>query len=433
VSAKPLPAPLAEALTGAELDGPVAGLPAPPPPHAAAAATATMDAAATKVKPASLVRPLRIEADLTFEAPGRLSLLLSSRAVPRVLQVSATSPEPAVIAEAAAVLARGALVAFPTETVYGLGARGLHERDVGLVFAAKQRPTGHPLILHVDGEAMAETLAASWPERASRLARAFWPGPLTLVVERAAHVPDAVTGGLGTVALRAPRHAVALALIRAAGEPLAAPSANAHTHVSPTTAAHVVRSLGDRVDLVLDGGACVHGIESTVVDVTSDPPRVLRAGAASLEAIRAVVPEVVYDAITLTGDAARASPGLASKHYAPRTRVVLAASGASFVEELRALVASGASGASGTGGRRIGAIVWSDEAKRHIGVAFSGGSAALVTLASLPADAEGYGHAIFAALHEADAAGLDALVIERVPDAPAWWAVADRIRRAAEE
>lgn len=328
------------------------------------------------------------------------------------------------IAEAAAVLTRGGLVAFPTETVYGLGARGLHERDVGLVFAAKQRPTGHPLILHVDGEAMAETLAASWPDRASRLARAFWPGPLTLVVERAVHVPDAVTGGLDTVALRAPRHAVALALIRAAGEPLAAPSANAHTHVSPTTAAHVVRSLGDRVDLVLDGGACAHGIESTVVDVTSDPPRVLRAGAASLEAIRAVVPEVTYDAITLTGDAARASPGLASKHYAPRTRVVLAPNGAKVVEELRALVASP--------GARVGAIVWSDEAKREVNLGFSGGSAALVTLASLPADAEGYAHAIFSALHDADAAGLDALVIERVPDAPAWWAVADRIRRAAE-
>jgi L-threonylcarbamoyladenylate synthase len=347
-----------------------------------------------------------------------------------VLRVSATSPEPAVIAEAAEVLARGGLVAFPTETVYGLGARGLHERDVGLVFRAKQRPTGHPLILHVDGEEMAKTLAASWPERASRLARAFWPGPLTLVVDRAAHVPDAVTGGLATVALRAPRHLVALALIRAVGEPLAAPSANAHTHVSPTTAAHVVRSLGDRVDLVLDAGACAHGIESTVVDTTSDPPRVLRAGAATLESIRGIVAEVAYDTITLTGDAARASPGLASKHYAPRTRVVLAAAGARFVPELRAVMAVTAA-ASGGEGPRIGAIVWSDEAKSDVGT--PAGTAALVTLASLPADAEGYGHAIFAALHEADAAGLDALVIERVPDAPAWWAVADRIRRAAEE
>ena len=156
--------------------------------------------------------------------------------------MSPTNPEPAAIAEAAAVLAAGGLVAFPTETVYGLGARGLHAADVLRIFAAKERPVGHPLILHVDGEAMARTLAASWPPLATRLAAAFWPGPLTLVVPRAAHVPDAVTGGLATVGLRAPQHAVALALVRAAGEPLAAPSANAHTHVSPTTAAHVVRA-----------------------------------------------------------------------------------------------------------------------------------------------------------------------------------------------
>ena len=323
------------------------------------------------------------------------------------------------IAEAAAVLARGGLVAFPTETVYGLGARGLHERDVELIFVAKGRPKGHPLILHVDGEAMARTLAAAWPDRASLLARAFWPGPLTLVVARASHVPDVVSGGLPTVGVRAPQHPVALALIRAAGEPLAAPSANAHMHVSPTTAAHVVRSLGDRVDLVLDAGPCAHGIESTVVDIVNDPPRVLRAGATSLEAIRSVVTEVAYDAITLTGDAARASPGLASKHYAPRTRVVLAARGAGFAASLA--VAS-------RGATRVGALVWSAEAKSAV---ISG--TALASLATLPADPEGYAHAIFAALHDADAASLDVLVIERVPDDPGWWAVADRLRRAAEE
>jgi L-threonylcarbamoyladenylate synthase len=324
-----------------------------------------------------------------------------------------------VIAEAAAVLARGGLVAFPTETVYGLGARGLHEHDVRLIFVAKGRPTGHPLILHVDGEAMARTLAVTWPGRASLLARAFWPGPLTLVVARASHVPDVVSGGLGTVGVRAPQHPVALALIRAVGEPLAAPSANAHMHVSPTTAAHVVRSLGDRVDLVLDAGPCAHGIESTVVDLVNDPPRVLRAGAASLEAICAVVPEVVYDTITLTGDAARASPGLASKHYAPRTRVVLASRGAEFAAGL-AMAARDAT--------RVGAVVWSAEARSAVDRAVT-----LTSLATLPADPDGYAHAMFAALHDADAASLDILVIERVPDEAGWWAVADRLRRAAEE
>jgi len=342
--------------------------------------------------------------------------------VPRVLQVSADNPEPAVIAEAAAVLARGGLVAFPTETVYGLGARGLHATDVLRIFAAKQRPHAHPLILHVDGEVMAREHASSWPPNASLLARAFWPGALTLVVERASHVPDEATGGLATVGLRAPRHPVALALIRATGEPLAAPSANAHMHVSPTTAAHVVRSLGDRVDLVLDAGPCAHGIESTVLDVTSDPPRVLRAGAASLEDLRAVVPGVLYEALTVTGDAARASPGLASKHYAPRTRVSLAPSGADFVEHVSRARSSS---------DRVGAIVWSREAARELTSAVARGALSLVTLATLPDDAEGYGRAIFAALHEADEANLDALLVERVPDAPAWWAVADRVRRAA--
>jgi len=337
--------------------------------------------------------------------------------VPRVVRVSPTSPEPEAIADAAAVLAAGGLVAFPTETVYGLGARGLHGADVLRIFAAKERPVGHPLILHVDGEAMARTLATSWPLLASRLAAAFWPGPLTLVVPRAAHVPDAVTGGLATVGLRAPQHAVALALVRAAGEPLAAPSANAHMHVSPTTAAHVVRSLGDRVDLVIDAGPCAHGIESTVVDLTGDVPRVLRAGATSLESLRAIAPEIAYDAagLTVQGDAARASPGLASRHYAPRTRVVLAGHGRAAADAVRA--------ARGT---RIGVIAWSAEAR----AALEG--LALASLLVLPADADGYAHGLFAALHEADAHALDALIVEAVPDAPAWWAIADRLRRAAE-
>lgn len=343
--------------------------------------------------------------------------------------MSATSPEPAVIAEAALVLARGGLVAFPTETVYGLGARGLHEADVRRIFAAKERPAGHPLILHVDGEAMARTLTTSWSERASRLAVAFWPGPLTLVVARAPHVPDVVSGGLHSVGVRAPQHPVALALLRALGEPVAAPSANAHTHVSPTTAAHVVRSLGDRVDLVLDAGPCSHGIESTVVDIVSEPPRVLRAGAAGLEAIRAIVPDVVYDAISLTGDAARASPGLAAKHYAPRTHVVLVDPGPAVADELRGLARTPASASPPL---RFGAIVWSDAARSALEAAVRAGGFALATFTVLPPDAAAYAQAIFAALHDADAAGLDALVIERVPEAPEWWAVADRLRRAAE-
>jgi len=342
--------------------------------------------------------------------------------MPRVVSVDPASPDPAAIAEARAVLERGGLVAFPTETVYGLGARGLHAVDVARIFAAKNRPAGHPLILHVTGEPMARELASSWPVQASALARAFWPGPLTLVVPRTERVPDAVTGGLGTVGVRAPRHPVALALIAAVGEPLAAPSANAHMHVSPTTAAHVVRSLGDAVDLVLDAGPCDHGIESTVVDVTGAPPRVLRAGAASFEALANAAPGLVYETMTVAQDAVRASPGLASKHYAPRARVVLA-SGAELEHVLRRAAESGA---------RVGAVVHGAAAREV--VERRGGSErrpALASLAVLPSDPAGYAHALFAAFYDADDAKTEVLVVERVPAAPAWFGVADRLRRAA--
>jgi L-threonylcarbamoyladenylate synthase len=333
--------------------------------------------------------------------------------VVRVLRVDPRAPDPASIAEAARTLAQGGLVAFPTETVYGLGARGLHGEDVARIFAAKGRPPSHPLILHVDGAEMAERLASRWPTAAARLAEAFWPGPLTLVVPRSDSVPGVVSGGLATVGVRAPRHPVALALIRAAGEPLAAPSANAHTHVSPTTAAHVVRSLGDAVDLVLDAGPTAHGIESTVLDLGSDPPRVLRPGAVTLADLRRVMPGVFYEAASVAGDLPRASPGLAAKHYAPRARVTIASA---------AELAAAPPFADGEGA----IVVWSEPAR----TAAERANAAVVIV--LPADAEGYARGLFAALHEAEEAKVERIVIERVPDEPAWWAIADRVRRAAE-
>jgi L-threonylcarbamoyladenylate synthase len=344
--------------------------------------------------------------------PGRSRY---GRGVPRVLAVDPVQPDLAVIEEAAAVLRRGGLVAFPTETVYGLGARGLHAEEVARIFAAKGRPAGHPVILHVDGEPMAQTLAATWSPTASRLANELWPGPLTLVVPRASRVPPEVSGGMASVGIRAPSHPVALALVRAVGEPLAAPSANAHTHVSPTTAQHVVRSLGDRVDLVLDAGPCAFGIESTVLSlVDPDAPRVLRPGAVSLERLRAIDPRVVHEIVSIEGDAARAAPGMAAKHYAPRTSVVLAARGEGGVA--RAL-------ANGAAGARIAAIVVTPEAR-----AAAAGCAPLVVLPNTP---EAYARGIFAALHDVDAAGVDLVVIEQVPDEPSWWAVADRLTRAA--
>lgn len=347
----------------------------------------------------------------------------AARIVPRVLPVDPTNPDPAIIAEAAKVLKRGGLVAFPTETVYGLGARGLHAAEVSRIFEAKKRPPGHPLILHVDGEAMAVSLASSWSPVARALVAKGWPGPLTLVVPKAAHVPLEVTGGLPAVGVRCPRHPVAQALIREVGEPLAAPSANAHMHISPTTAEHVVRSLGDRVDLVLDAGPCAHGIESTVVDVGSDPPRVLRPGALDLAALRAIVPDVLYESVTVEGDVARASPGLASKHYAPHARVALV-DGTQLLRLAREDAASG---------MRVHVLVFGAETFAIVTSALATPLASPVTVRRLPDDPEGYAHELFAAFYDADASSCDRILVERVPDTTPWWAVADRLRRAAEK
>jgi len=280
----------------------------------------------------------------------------------------------------------------------------------------------------VRGETEAKAIAGAWPEAASKLARALWPGPLTLVVPRAANVPNEVTAGLDTVGLRAPSHPVALALVRAVGEPLAAPSANAHTQVSPTTAAHVVRSLGDNVDLVLDGGPCTHGIESTVVTLAEDPPRVLRPGALSLERLRALVPNVarIEAGASVADDVARASPGLASKHYSPRAKVVLCEGGEASVASALDHARQGA---------QVGALVFSGAAQDAIGKSAKSkareSSPDLVRFVSLPAEPEAYARALYASLYDFDAAKIDVVVVERPPAVEAWWAVIDRLERAA--
>jgi L-threonylcarbamoyladenylate synthase len=343
--------------------------------------------------------------------------------MPRVLLLDPLRPDPIGIAEAARALRDGALVAFPTETVYGLGARALDERALGRVFAAKGRPAHHPLIAHVEGEEQARALAASWPERASLLARAFWPGPLTLVVDRAAHVPAALAAGGDSIAVRAPAHAVALALIASLGEPVAAPSANRYQGLSPTTAAHVVKQLGDRVDLVLDGGACSAGIESTVVDVRGPSTHVLRPGALSLAALRGVLADILV--LPGSGPApseARPSPGMDARHYAPRARLVLAGT----LDEAVQLASSLAGAAPHDGPRSVA------------GLLVHGASAAIaagprVLVHALPADAPGYARRLYGALHAMDDAGVQSIVVQAVPEGDAWWAVADRLKRAAAE
>ncbi len=316
--------------------------------------------------------------------------------------------DPAAIARAAQVLQDGGLVAFPTETVYGLGADALASEAVAKIFAAKGRPADNPLIVHVADVDAARTLVRSFPPLAEQAAAAWWPGPLTLVLPRArARVPDATTAGQDTVAIRVPAHPVALALLRACGRPLAAPSANRSGRPSPTRAEHVLADLGGRVELILDGGPTLHGLESSVLDLSGARPLLLRRGAVTLEQLRAVLGEVD----TLDGDDAAAqarSPGLRHRHYAPRARVELVGEGEGEGAASRALA----------GGERV-ALVCRREAV----------TAAL--LLRLPTELAGFGRELFAGLRALDAAGVDRIVIEAVPELGVGAAIMDRLRRAA--
>ena len=233
----------------------------------------------------------------------------------RVLRVDPANPDHAALRTAAELLRAGKLVAFPTETVYGLGAHALDVQAVARIYAAKGRPSYNPLIVHVADVEAAKALVTDWPTTAKLLARAFWPGPLTMVLPKRAVVPDAITAGLPAVAIRVPVHPVALALLREAGIPIAAPSANRFTELSPTAAEHVVQSLGDAVDLVLDGGSTTVGIESTVVDLTGPAPRILRPGMISAAQIRAVVGMLDERPLDFADGAPRPSPGTCSTAF----------------------------------------------------------------------------------------------------------------------
>ena len=241
----------------------------------------------------------------------------------------AIAQDPALL-EAAAILRSGGLVAFPTETVYGLGANALDPAAVERIFAAKQRPHWDPVIVHIADLASARALVLAWPPAAEQLAAAFWPGPLTMLLPRTAKIPDACTAGREKVGLRMPSHPVALALIAAAGVPVAAPSANRFGYTSPTSAAHVLADLDGRIDAVLDAGSCTVGLESTVLDPTLDPPIIYRPGGITLEQIRRVLGNVVVAERKIsdadadnTPPESLPSPGLGIRHYAPRARLLL--------------------------------------------------------------------------------------------------------------
>lgn len=325
-----------------------------------------------------------------------------------LLSVDPVHPDPAAIRQAGAALRSGRLVAFPTETVYGLGGNAMDPRAVRAIFAAKGRPPTNPLIVHVANVATARSLSGAWPGVADRLAAAFWPGPLTLVVPARADLPAEVTAGRPQVGIRVPAHPVALALLAEAGVPVAAPSANRSNEVSPTTAAHVAASLGDVVDILLDGGPTDVGIESTVLDLTGPTPVLLRPGGTPRLAIDAITGPLAVATGALPVSEHRASPGMMARHYAPRSRVRL----------VEPQAAEAAIAAERQGGHRVGALL-------HTAAA---GSAALVI--RLPDDPAGYARGLYAALHDLDAV-VDVIIIEAVPATAAWEGVADRLRRAS--
>jgi len=311
------------------------------------------------------------------------------------------------------LLRAGELVAFPTETVYGLGADASNPAAVAKIFAAKGRPADHPLIVHLAGHDAVDHWADQVPAVAWELMETFWPGPLTLILKKQVWVPDAVTGGQDTVGLRVPGHPVALELLRrfaaVAGEHagIAAPSANRFGRISPTTAAHVQEELGDRVSLILDGGPCTVGIESTIVDCSGDEPVVLRPGHISPAHLEAVFGRRLP--ILTAAGAPRVSGSLAA-HYAPQTPMRLIAS-----ERLLDFL-----NAQRHKGDRCGVIAHSQPPQA--------GMPHLWKL--LAADPVGYAHGLYAALREMDHAGVALIVVEALPETPEWVAVADRLRRA---
>jgi L-threonylcarbamoyladenylate synthase len=316
----------------------------------------------------------------------------------RVLRADAAG-----VKEGARLLRAGALVAFPTETVYGLGARAFDAAAARRVYRAKGRPSDNPLIVHVDGEEMLRRVVRRVTPLARRLMDAFWPGPLTLILDKTSAVPSAVTGGRRSVAVRCPDHAAARALIRALGEPIAAPSANRSGRPSPTTAAHVLRDLRGRIPLILDGGPCRKGLESAIVDARGRKPVLLRPGTLTPE----VLARAAGAALAAPGRNAPAAPGTRHRHYAPSCAVVLIPP---------VLVRKGFAGI----GKRDGLI------HRSAWKGASGPRAFRVT-----GGVSAYARGLFAALRAAESAGVRTLYVETVPDHGVGRAVMDRLRRAA--
>jgi len=309
---------------------------------------------------------------------------------------------PGEIDRAARLLRAGRLVAFPTETVYGLGANALDADAVARIYTVKRRPTTSPLIVHVASIEMAQSLVANWPEIANRLTRQFWPGPLTLVMGKRSAIPDIVTANLPTVALRMPAHSIALALISVAGVPVAAPSANRFTELSPTTAEHVRGSLGSDVDFILDGGPCRVGIESTVLSLVGPQPVLLRPGGISRIALEQIVGSVASAQDVRAGS--HPAPGMHPRHYSPHTALYLATKGKVPDQ-----------------GQGQGLYLQHQHPPTRTNV----------TIQQMPQSAGDYAAALYEALHQADAGNYSWIAVDPPPTTPEWEAIHDRLRRAA--
>jgi L-threonylcarbamoyladenylate synthase len=330
-----------------------------------------------------------------------------------ILHISPTDPDPEAIRQSAEVLRRGGLVAFPTETVYGLGADVLNLDAVRKVFEAKGRPPDNPLIVHIASSKQLDDIVDEIPEQGKLLANAFWPGPLTLVMKRTILISDLVTANLDTVAVRMPNHPVPLAMIQALGEGIVGPSANLSGRPSPTTGQHVYDDLRGRVDLILDAGPTAIGLESTVVDVTVEPPTILRLGGLTKERIEELIGTVEVGA---GGGLDKRSPGTRHRHYAPRAKVFLAKSGdadafAALLQVQRQL------------GKKVGCIVNSPLlAKLESGDYYR----------VLPSSLEILARHLFRTLRELDGLGLDVIIVEGVEEQGLGATIMDRLRRAAE-
>jgi L-threonylcarbamoyladenylate synthase len=340
----------------------------------------------------------------------------------RYIKVDPVNPDSDAIVEAGMILRKGGLVAFPTETVYGLGADATNGRAVARIFEAKGRPPDNPIIVHVSSRGQLSALVVSIPEEAEILMDAFWPGPLTIILPAGRGVPDVVTAGLTTVALRMPDHPVALALIKKAGVPVAAPSANKSGRPSPTTAEHVLQDLDGRIEAILDGGPAGVGVESTVLDLTSRVPMILRPGGITPEELRACLGEVEVDPDVISGcyngDSPR-SPGMKYTHYAPRAPLLLVTGNQSAVAlKIREIAREEA-----RVGRRVGILTYSD----------SSGFSAVgeVVVAGRRDKPETVAAGLYSALRRFNEIGVDVIVAEGLEEKGVGLAVMNRLKKAA--